>query len=288
MRVIRALFVSVFVLILGVALGVGLIEAGLRFTQPAPKSQPARVAITQLTLPPALAQVAQAKPEDWLVFGAATAAGQGVKADEAFPALLSKKIDYPVYNLAALGGAGYLQSMAEQARKLGAKAENTVIALDIGNGFAGYANQQPDLKTVATAPKRSCLLGWLQHLRLYQLVKGDLQQAPKVAPNRADVERVVDALEMFKAQNKRLIVLVIPAADTWHNVKSAEAQEAVANALRRRGFFAVDLKFMLDREFTNPARDAYTPEGYLNAAGHEIAAKAVVKQIEVMESWKKQ
>lgn len=290
----------IFTLFMGIVLGLGITELGLRAVQPnllvpfggSQGYKPAEALAQNNALS---ATTAQAKPEDWLVFGGTVAFGQNIAPQDWFGTLYAQTSGEGVYNAAAIGGDNYLIPLQQKAMHTGTKAQRGIFVMDLGQHPEVLASQKQTFsepqEVLTTAPHS--FLSRFALARVMGLVGKPAQHMPQpIGKTRAAkiVAHIYPALHPYSQQDESAVVLLVPARGYWlergYGAIHRQNQEVMGLALRRvPNLYVVDVAYMMRRGYQNPLV-LYDDQGQLNAEGHKMLAEGLKQQVAVFSQWR--
>ena len=228
--------------------------------------------------------------------------GWGVDEGRRFSNVLEDRIGRPVFNISEPGTDfdGY-DRLIHYAEANGAHIGTLVVSACMENDLREYGSDADDPEQWDLAPVAGAKAYLTEHSAVYLLVTAVIHRTPwlehaaartgLLVPNLAAIaesDSYEKALISSAARLRRLVagrravILIVPSRALWagtdaHRRQVARTHERFVGLLRQAGLTVVDVRERFERT-GNPLGLHFVSDGHWTAAGHTIAADALLEQ----------
>jgi hypothetical protein len=248
--------------------------------------------------------VANAGPDDYIVVGDSFAFGWGVEENERFSERLRDLTGRRIFNLGISADIDGYERLLDYAARLGARVGNVILSV----------NMIDDVRNYGPAPKRQAAIAGpdaggntLIKMKLYLLARSSLyflmtnmvnrvdwlrkiliraglivplENVNSATPGTREIKSTADRLAAL-ARRFNITFLIIPSRALWLGNRAPETDRVHRNlmrALTKRNLDVIDMRPVMEAG-GNPMGYHFLNDGHWRAAGHQLAAEAIVRKI---------
>ena len=242
--------------------------------------------------------IAQIKPDEFVVVGDSFSLGWGVDEDKRFSDLLGQSINKPVYNIAISNNMLGYSALLKYAESKGAEIQNVILGLSMENDLQDYS--AADKKRVISPGRYAYLKSFLGNFALFNLFTTYIHSSPELRnyavnygliidnidgmpKNRLDkhvLHSSVSVLNELKSKYN-LLVVVIASRGLWagnNRAVESEVHREFINLLSDNNINFIDLKLLFEAS-GSPLGYHFKNDGHWNENGHSLTAHEIASYL---------